>query len=77
MVDIVKRGAYRGHSFVRLYGGNLSSLLSVVNGKVATVCGARNRLLRQLQHTLRWSGILVEMLWVKGEFNLWMSRPAG
>ena len=39
VVDTVKLCAYRGKSFVRLYGDNLSSLSSAVNDRTATVCG--------------------------------------
>ena len=63
IVETVRLGAYRGVNHLRLYGDNLSSLFS------ATACAAQNRLLRQLQHTLRWSGVVVELLWVKGELN--------
>ena len=57
VVETVKLCAYRGHSCVRLYGDNLSTLLSAINGRAATVCGAQNKLLRQLQHTLRCAAL--------------------
>ena len=40
-----------------------------MKGRAATACDAQNRLLRQVQHTLRWSEAVVELLWVKGELN--------
>ena len=69
IVETVRTGAYRRVQFLRIYGDNMSSLFSAMKGRAATACDAQNRLLRQLQHTLRWSGAVVELLWVKGELN--------
>ena len=69
IVETVRTGAYRRVQFLRIYGDNMSSLFSAMKGKATTACDAQNRLLRQLQHTLRWSGAVVELLWVKGELN--------
>ena len=30
---------------------------------------AQNRLLRQLEHVLSWSGMVLELLWVKGKLH--------
>ena len=69
IVETVRTGAYRRVQFLRVYGDNMSSLSSLMKGRAATVCDAQNRLLRRLQHVLRWSGAVVELLWVKGELN--------
>ena len=69
IVETVRTGAYRRVQFLRIYGDNMSSLFSAMKGRAATACDAQNRLLCQLQHTLRWSGAVVELLWVKGELN--------
>ena len=69
IVETVRTGAYGRVQFLRIYGDNMSSLFSAMKGRAATACDAQNRLLRQLQHTLRWSGAVVELLWVKGELN--------
>ena len=69
IVETVRMGAYRRIQYLRVYGDNMSSLFSVMKGRAATACDAQNRLLRQLQHVLRWSGVVVELVWVKGELN--------
>ena len=69
IVETVRMGAYRRIQYLRVYGDNMSSLFSVMKGRAATACDAQNRLLRQLQHVLCWSGVVVELLWVKGELN--------
>ena len=52
VVDSVRLSAYRGDIYLKLYGGNLSSLLSAVHGRAATMCSVQNQLLPQLQHTV-------------------------
>ena len=69
IVETVRTGAYRQVQFLRIYGDNMSSLFSATKGRAATACDAQNRLVRQLQHTLRWSGAVVELLGVKGKLN--------
>ena len=69
IVETVRTGAYRRVQYLRVYGDNMSSLFSAMKGRAATACAAQNRLLRQLQHVLRWSGVVVELLWVRGELN--------
>ena len=49
MVDAVRLSAYQGNSYLLLFSDNLSSLLSAVHGRAATVCSPQNRLLQQLQ----------------------------
>ena len=69
IVETVRMGAFRRVQYLRVYGDNMSSLFSAMKGRAATACAAQNRLLRQPQHVLRWSGVVVELLWVKGELN--------
>ena len=40
-------GAYKGIQYLKLYGDNLSWLVSAKHGRAATGCMAQNRLLRQ------------------------------
>ena len=54
IVETVRMGAYRRIQYLRVYGDNMSSLFSAMKGRAATACTAQNRLLRQLQHVLRW-----------------------
>ena len=69
IVESMPLGAFRDVKFLCLYGDNMSSICSAVKGRAAIACTAQNRLLRQLQHTLRWSGMVVEPHWLKGDLS--------
>lgn len=65
----IRRAANQGRSCITLVTYNLAAALSAVKGKASIVLSAQNRILRRMQHLLRWSGMQVFIEWVPSHCN--------
>ena len=57
IVHAVRVAAYKGCRSLNLVVDNEAAICSAISGRTRIPCSAQLRLLRQLQHILRWSGL--------------------
>ena len=69
VIHAIKVAAYQGHTTLNLVIDNQAAIASVITGKATYRCPAQQRLLRELHHVLRWSGLQITCYWLPGVFN--------
>ena len=69
VIHAIKIAAYQGHTTLILIIDNQAAIASVISRKATYKCQAQQRLLRQLHHVLRWSGLQVACYWVPSALN--------
>ena len=69
IVHAVRVAAYKGCRSLNVVFDNQAAICSAISGRTRIMCSAQLRLLRQLQHVLRWSGIQLACYWVPSVYN--------
>ena len=65
----IKVAVQMGMPHIQVVGDNMTAAWSVVKNKATASEKSQNRILRRIQHLLRWSGTQAHMLWVRSEDN--------
>ena len=69
-VEVAIKAAVRMEmTHTQVIGDNMAAAWSAVKNKATALKRSQNRILRRIQHLLRWSGIQAHMLWVRSEDN--------
>ena len=82
LVTAARIAAFRGLPSLALAVDNMAAIHSALHCRAPPAAKPRTRLLRQLQHTLRWSGLTLHLHWVRGSLNpadpssRWYSYPS-
>ena len=65
----LRMAANQGRRCITVVTDNLAAAHSAVKGKASIALRAQNRILRRMQHILRWSGMQVFVEWVPSHLN--------
>ena len=82
LVTAARIAAFRGIPSLSIAADNMAAIYSVLRCRAPPAAKARTRLLRQLYHTLRWSGLSLSLHFVRGSLNpadppsRWHSYPS-
>ena len=69
VVQAARVAVFRGLSSVSIATDNSAALYCALACKASPSATAHNRLLRQLQHLLRWSSLHLSLHWIRGSLN--------
>lgn len=65
----LRQAANQGRKFVTIVTDNVAAAFSAIKNKASTSLLAQNRILRRMQHILRWSGMHASIEWISSELN--------
>ena len=65
----LRQAAALGLPHIQIVGDNMAAAWSSAKGPATASKKAQNRILRRLQHLLRWTGTQAHVLWVRSEDN--------